>query len=212
MQGKTGHEYENGNAADRSLISIERDTMFCKSLISILAVFIIAMPAADAQTTPFETSISIGPMLGYQKAKDADGNYMAGAAMRARLLRLIGFEGSINYRQENYGDGLTVKSWPVMASAMIYPLPMLYGVVGMGWYNTTFDFDESLESQGSEDDTKQKVGWHFGAGVELPASPKVKITGDIRYVFLDYDFQSVPGVGGADSDFFLIEAGILFEL
>lgn len=186
--------------------------MSYKSLILTLAIFFLAIPMVGAQMTPFETSVSIGPMLGYQKAKDADGSYMAGAALRVRLLRLIGFEGSVNYRQEDYGDGLTVKSWPVMASAMIYPLPLLYGVVGMGWYNTTFDFDQSLETQGFEDDTKHKVGWHFGAGVEVPASSKVKLTGDIRYVFLDYDFQSIPGVGSTDADFFLIEAGILFEL
>ena len=186
--------------------------MFTKSLCITVVLFILAIPGVNAQMAPFETSVAVGPMLGYQKAQDADGNYMAGLALRARLLRLFGFEGSVNYRQEDYGDGLTVKSWPVMASGMVYPLPFVYGVVGIGWYNTTFDFSDNLEVEGFEDETDQEVGWHFGAGVEIPASPKVRLTGDIRYVFIDYDFGAVPGVGESDSDFFLIQAGILFEI
>ncbi|NIV10927.1 MAG: outer membrane beta-barrel protein [Aliifodinibius sp.] len=158
--------------------------------------------------------INLGPQLGYQKAADADGGkFMGGAAMRLKLSSSLGVEGSINYRQEDYANGnLTVKSWPVMVTGLIYPLPIVYGAVGAGWYNTTFDFNQENLSMAFEDETKQEFGWHFGAGVELTAGSNLKLTGDIRYVFLNYDFEQIPGTGELNSDFYVITAGLLFGL
>ncbi len=154
--------------------------------------------------------ICLGPQAGYYKVKGADeGDFMYGAAVRMKLLPLIGVEASINYREEKYGDDVvTVRSWPVMVTGLIYPLPMIYGAAGMGWYNTTVDYDQTLPPL-LEDDTVQKVGWHFGGGVELPAGP-VKLTADVRYVFLDYEFEDMPGGEDTESNFYVITAGILF--
>jgi opacity protein-like surface antigen len=153
--------------------------------------------------------IAVGPQLGYQRAVDADeGRLMVGAALRLRVIPLLGAEGSINYRRERYSDGgITVRSWPIMVSGLVYPLPVLYGVAGFGWYNTSFDF----ESPQLDDETTREVGWHFGGGLELPLG-NVRLTGDIRYVFLDYDFSGAPGTGGTDADFYVITAGLLFRL
>ncbi|MEJ2634907.1 MAG: hypothetical protein P8184_06405, partial [Calditrichia bacterium] len=107
-------------------------------------------------------SLRIGPQIGYQKAQDADkGQVMFGLAARLKVLPMLGAEASINYRQEKYGDGeLTIRSWPVMVSGLYYPLPIIYGIVGFGWYNTTFDFSSQLNDAGFADETKQEVGWH----------------------------------------------------
>ena len=160
-------------------------------------------------------SIGLGPQVGYQRARDAhQGNFMGGAALRFKLSPALGVEASINYRQEKYAnDALTVRSWPVMATGLIYPLPIVYGAIGFGWYNTTFDFDQSkLPFQAVEDETKQEVGWHFGGGLELPLGSNSKFTADIRYVFLDYDFKQLPGSGDLNGDFYVITAGFLFGL
>ena len=90
---------------------------------------------------------------------------------------------------------MTVKQWPVTVSALFYPLPILYGLAGTGWYNTTYEYDVSgTGMEMADEETEQVMGYHIGAGVELPIlSPT--ITADVRYVFLDYDlgqgFQEV---------------------
>lgn len=154
--------------------------------------------------------IGIGPRLGYQKAADADeGNLLFGGVARAKLLPFLGVEGSVSYRSEEFFDGaLDVRSWPVQVTGLFYPLPMLYGAMGFGWYNTRFDFESEL----LEDRTEQEVGWHFGAGAEVPLGESVKLAGDIRYVFLDYDFEETPGFGDTDADFYMITVGLLFGL
>jgi hypothetical protein len=35
--------------------------------------------------------------------------------------------------------------------------------------------------------------------------------GDLRYVFLDYDFKNAPGSNGVKSDFYVASVGILFK-
>jgi opacity protein-like surface antigen len=154
-------------------------------------------------------SMGVGPQIGFHRAADADnGNFMGGAALRLKLTPALGVEGSINYRQEQFiNDALTVRSWPIMVTGMLYPLPVAYGAIGAGWYNTTFDFNSDI----LEDETSQEFGWHFGAGVELPVGTNVKLTGDLRYVFLDYDFDEVP-FDDVDSNFYVISGGLLFGL
>jgi opacity protein-like surface antigen len=174
----------------------------------IVAVFIMLIaPQVGAQ------SIKIGPQIGFQKATDADeGKFMYGAAVRVKLIPFLGVEGSIGYRQEKYADdALTVRSWPVMVTGLIYPLPFVYGAMGAGWYNTTIDYDQS-KLPFLKDETTQKVGWHFGGGVELPVGSNFKLTGDIRYVFLNYDFKEIPGSGDLKSNFYVITVGFLFGL
>ncbi len=159
--------------------------------------------------------IGVGPRAGYYRAQDADeGRWMGGAGARIKLGSAIGIEASIDYRSEKYANGaLTVRSWPVMATAMIYPLPIVYGLAGFGWYNTTFDYDQSrLLLKQVEDKTEQEVGWHFGGGVELPLGPLTSLTADIRYVFLNYDFSEVPGNEDMKANFYAITVGILVGL
>ncbi|MCX6150802.1 MAG: outer membrane beta-barrel protein [Ignavibacteriales bacterium] len=157
-------------------------------------------------------SVSLGPQVGYFKTMDSDrSNYTGGVALRAKLIPILGVEASINYRQEKYGDGLlTVRSWPVMITGLIYPLPIVYGAMGMGWYNTTLDYDQSKLPL-LKDETTQKVGWHFGGGLELPVG-SIKLTADIRYVFLNYDFNQLPGSNDISSNFYVITVGFLFAL
>jgi len=180
-------------------------------LTLVLIVFAVASVVAQA-------SIGFGPQIGLYRAQDADGfRVMGGAALRLKFSQALGVEGSINYREEQFVNGaVDVKSWPVMVTGLLYPIPIVYGAIGAGWYNTTIDYKippallGSAIALGSE--TKQQFGWHFGGGVELPLGSVGKLVGDIRFVFLNYNFKSFPGSNGVDSNFYVITAGILFGL
>ena len=180
-----------------------------KKMIIVVAALVglaLITPQARAQ------SVSLGPQLGFQKAKDADeGKLMGGLALRLKLSQSLAVEGSVNYRQENFSDqGLTVRSWPVMVTGLIYPVPVAYGTIGAGWYNTKFEFTPAGGGAGIEE-TTQEFGWHFGGGVELPLGGRTKLTGDVRYVFLNYNFDQVPGAQ-VDRDSYVATVGLLFGL
>jgi opacity protein-like surface antigen len=163
---------------------------------------------ARAQDPPF---VLFGPQVGVSKSPDADANLIFGAALRMRFLSALAVEGSVSYREDDFaGDALTVRSWPLQVTGMLYPLPFVYGAMGAGWYMTTFDFDPDVGFL--DDDTQSEFGWHFGGGLELPLGSVVRLAGDIRYVFIDYDFDAVPGSDEIDSDFYMATAGLLFRL
>lgn len=157
--------------------------------------------------------IGLGPQVGYFKSKGADdGNFTFGGALRMKLSPALGVEGSINYRQEKFvDDQVTVKNWPIMVTGLFYPLPIAYGAAGAGWYNTTIDYDEALGINGPEDETSRDFGWHFGGGLELPMGDS-KLFADVRYVFIDYNFDALPGSSDIESNFYVMSVGMLFHL
>lgn len=177
----------------------------------ILGILILLPVSGRSQTNAY-----VGPHLGIQKSPDAqDANFLVGATARLRLMPILGIEGDIGYRQEKFGsDAVTVREWPVTVTGLLYPLPVVYGGLGAGWYSTTFDYNDFFNEAGYEDETKRNFGWHLAAGIELPASPKVRLFGDIRYVFLDRKFKELPGavLDGAKSNFYSINVGLLFRL
>ena len=176
----------------------------------LLIVFIIGFTATlNAQ------GLGIGPVLGYQKAQDAEeGSLLGGGAVRMKLNKSFGVEGAILYRSEEYADGnVKVTNYPVMVTGLIYPLPIVYGAIGAGWYNTKIEYNyDGVGLFEPKDETSQEFGWHFGGGVELPVGNNIKLTGDIRYVFIDYDFDQTPTSDEIDNDFFVIDVGLLFGL
>lgn len=182
------------------------------AVATIVFIMCTAAPAAE------KSGLSLGPQIGFYKSQDADAaRGMGGVALRLRLSDGLGVEGSINYKKEDYANGyVSVKSWPVMATGLLYVLPIVYGAIGAGWYNTTIEYNVPPTILGTSvtiaNETQQKFGWHFGGGVELPLGTSAKLVGDIRYVFLNYDFKTIPGSGGMKSDFYVLMAGLLFNL
>lgn len=100
-----------------------------------------------------------------------------------------------------------------MVTGFFYPIPIAYGAIGVGWYNTSVEYEfAATDLLEPDDETLQEFGWHFGGGVELPVGRNLKLAGDIRYVFIDYEFEEVPGTDDINNDFFIIQAGLLFGL
>jgi len=182
--------------------------MKAKMILTAMALAGLALHTPQARGQGF----GLGPQVGYQKAKDADsGKLMGGVAARMKLSPALGVEGSINYRQEKFEDqSLTVRTWPVMVTGLFYPLPMVYGAIGAGWYNTKFEYKPANGAMGAAE-SKQEFGWHFGGGVELPLGANTKLTGDVRYVFLNYNFDQVPGAQ-VDRDSYVVTVGLMFGL
>ncbi len=182
-------------------------------LVLILAVIIFSVLPVAAQS-----SVGFGPQIGFYKAKDADVvRGLGGLSLRLKLSDGFGLEGSVNYRKELYYNGyVNVNSWPVMVTGLFYVLPVVYGAIGAGWYNTSIDYNIPAGYMGGPatmtSDTQQKFGWHFGGGLELPMSSSVKLVGDIKYVFLNYNFTNFPGSNGVNSNFYVMTVGLLFNL
>jgi hypothetical protein len=184
-----------------------------KKIVYMLMIMIGCVSISFAQSeNDIRNPISIGAQIGWQKAADADnGMVMFGGLLRAKLTYAVSFEASINYRQEKYHNGdIKVSNWPVQLSGLFFPIQHIYGLAGVGWYNAKLEFSGRLN--GLPDKTSQKFGWHFGAGMEIPLGERTFIFGDFRYIFLNYDFTDVPGGGEISSDYFQINAGLMFPL
>lgn len=185
-------------------------------LILVMILTFGPLAAVSLAQTGGGSRAFIGPFLGIQRSDGSDqANYLAGAALRLKLLPNLAVEGSIAYRDEKYADeALTVRSWPVCVTGLIYPVPIIYGGLGAGWYNTTLDYSDELNEAGLADVTNQEFGWHVAVGAELPLSEKMHLFGDVRYVFINYDIEDLPDalVDGVDANFYSISVGVLFAL
>jgi hypothetical protein len=191
--------------------------MMLKKYLIIIGLGVILFTAdafSQRRDNVEEGNIGLGPQIGYQRAGDADaGRFMFGAVLRAKLSYALGVEGSINYREEKYHDGqVTVRTWPVMLSALFYPFPQFYALAGGGWHHSTFDFDPGFQHADLADKTVNPFGWHVGGGAEVPLGETVRLFGDVRYVFLDYDFEDFAEIPleSLNSNFYIINVGIIF--
>ncbi len=173
-------------------------------LAGLLALLLVDVAAAQPG------GLGLGAHYSWVRNQETDEESgMLGVMARLRG-RYIGVEGAVDYRNEDMGGDVELKTWPVTASLMVYPIPVAYAMAGLGWYNSTLDFaDESL----FEDQTDTQLGYHLGAGLELPVAPNLALTGDFRYHFVDYEFDDIPSsIGNVDADAFSLNGGLLIYL
>jgi opacity protein-like surface antigen len=200
------------NGVSRPPKQIDEEHVATRSAL-VFALIIFAAVPVGAQGR-FEW----GPLIGVYKAQNADGlRLIVGGALRFKISEMLGVEGSINYREEEYGDEtVKVRSWPVILTGLLYPIQFLYVSIGVGWYSTSANYGVPAGLPGGlttlSRESKQQFGWHFGGGVELPVYSFVSLLGDIRYVFLNYNFKYLPGSSVVNSNSPIITAGLLFHL
>jgi opacity protein-like surface antigen len=178
----------------------------------LLAVLLTAMTTIVISHDAWaqNSGLGIGAHYSWVRNQDTDESTgMLGAMARLRG-DFVGVEGAVDYRNEDLGGDVEMKTWPVTASLMIYPIPVVYGLAGLGWYNSTLDFpDGSL----FEDQTDTQLGYHLGAGLELPMATNLRLTGDFRYHFVDYEFDDIPSsIGNVDADAFSLNGGVIIYL
>ena len=186
-------------------------------ILSILTVTAILLPGA-AQAGIF----GLGGHVGYfNVSDDGEKKFYAGAHARLRLPLFLTFEGALDYRPsaertvsaDQAEADLDVTTYPITVSAMAYPLPIVYLLVGVGWYNTTIEFSDAEVTTGPSSETNDNFGSHFGAGLELPIGGDKTLSGDVRYVFLNYDVTKLDlsGTDELDADYFSFQVGLTFH-
>ena len=170
--------------------------------ILILSTCLILTCAASAHA-----GLGVGARYSYVHSNDMEDNSgMPGVMVRLRHMMFFGIEGAIDSHKQDLDNGAELRSTPISISAMVYPVPFVYGLAGLGFYHTTL-------KSGGDETSDSKMGYHFGAGVEMPLVPLLKMTGDLRYRFLNYEFKDIPGsVGKVDADGYAISAGLILYL
>jgi len=150
------------------------------------------------------------PSIGLSRTLDGDNDarVFGGVAFRGHLAPILLSEIGVAYRSESYfDDQLQVRMWPVTASLYLSPVPALYAGAGVGWYNTTFDYDSALPIR---DETSQEFGVHVGGGLQVPLAPSAAVDLNGRYVFMrDQESPLVPE--SFDPDFWSTTLGLAFK-
>jgi opacity protein-like surface antigen len=134
---------------------------------------------------------------------------MLGAFVRAGSM--FGVEGAVDYRNEDLGSGAELRTWPVTVSLIVAPIPLVYGVAGVGWYNTTLETPGLL---GTSEETSTDFGYHVGAGAQLPILPMLSLVGDVRYSYVDYDLDAfTSSVSEMEKgNYVSVNVGAMFQL
>jgi opacity protein-like surface antigen len=173
-------------------------SLACCSMLFGAALLLSVGPAAAAE---------IIPSVGLTRSVDSDDTEsLLGLALRGSLLgQVVKTEIGAQYRSESlYGGDLSVRQWPVTASVWLSPVPSLYAGAGVGWYHTTYDYEDEL---GLDDNTEQNFGVHVGGGLRVPLIPQAALDLQGRYVFLqDQESQLVPE--SFDPDFWSLSLGL----
>jgi hypothetical protein len=163
----------------------------------------------DAIAFPLGTPVvvGVGPRGSYNATLATDRRTSTvGVAVRARAL-MFGAEASLDYHNEDRPGDVDLKSWPIGVSALVFPAGSFYALAGITWAHTTIDLPRTFLIG---DDTETEMGYHVGAGVEVPLA-LVRFAGDVRWSFLDYAFEGLPHeVGAIDADSFRITIAALF--
>ena len=148
----------------------------------------LAEPQEKDREEEKKNEFSLGPVAGYLRVRDADrGSWFGGVQARYRFLKFLGVEGSFTFRRDRFEDGdIVVTQYPVQVTGLVFPFPRSaiepYGLVGVGWYYTRVDFDDSL---GGGDETDRLFGVHLGAGLQVELGPGFALFSDFRWIFLD---------------------------
>jgi len=167
-------------------------------IASALAILIATAPARAAEIVP-----SYGLTRSVDGGDEVKGMYQL--ALRGSLVpNLLQSEIGVGYRTEEMAGGqLDVRQWPITASLYLSPMNMIYAGGGVGWYHTTYDYED--ETLG--DETVQKFGVHLGGGVKVPVAPRVAIDLGGRYVKLqDQESKLIPEK--FDPSFWTLSAGL----
>jgi hypothetical protein len=168
-----------------------------------LALLLIGVQVARAA--------EIIPSIGVARAIDSDDDQArisGGLAFRAPILSIFKTEVGVQYRSENrLDDNLHIRQWPITGSLWLNPMPALYLGGGVGWYHTTYDYDDGLPV---EDETTQDFGVHLGAGLEVPLGPSIGLDMNGRYVFLE-NVEDKLSTEEFDPDFWSTTVGLAFK-
>jgi hypothetical protein len=169
------------------------------------AAIMISVSFAPAPSNAAE----IVPSYGLSRSVDGDEvKGMFQLAFRGTLIpNVLQSEIGAGYRTEEMNNGaLDVRQWPITASLLLTPMNVVYAGVGVGWYHTTYDYEDDALS----DETTQDFGVHVGGGFKVPLAPRVALDLSGRYVKLqDQESKLIPDK--FDPSFWTLSAGLALK-
>lgn len=142
-------------------------------------------------------------------ARDAENaEPFGGVHGRLRLLPSLAIEGALDVRDAEFEDDVRILLVPVQVSALVYLIPagpvQLYVLGGVGFYFLHVD------PEGEPSRTEEELGYHVGAGVDVPFSPSSWVFHvDFRYYALA---ENVEGrrVRDLEADGWQLRAGLTY--
>jgi outer membrane protein with beta-barrel domain len=162
-------------------------------------------------------SLKVGGQVGgSHTGGDIDAtSFIGGGVARLELLSILTGELAVNYKKddievdgEKVGD---IETIPIQISALITFLPIVYGTIGVGYYNVSANDDITDQVEGLDD--LSDAALHLGFGAEIPISSRWSVMGDVRYVFLDYNVDNVDeDVFDSSASFTTFTGGVLVKL
>ena len=157
-------------------------------------------------------TLAVGPHLGGVYTTDSEeALFTYGAAARLGIFSALTAELALQYQTEKT-DGGEISTLPVQLSGMLNVLPFLHATLGIGYYNVDATLDALGSTLGSVSDTASEAALHLGAGVNFPMGSRGTLTGELRYVFLDYNIENAGQSIPVNADFWQITGGVLFRL
>jgi opacity protein-like surface antigen len=162
-----------------------KKTLKIKKYLAAAVVFLMLPMAVFAESAGVGNKLfSIGPRATYSTPKDADqGTWNPGAQLRIHMSPVLGLEGSIDYRSNNYLNLTTIKTYPVQANLLVYLVPgavvspFLLG--GGGWYYTQVDGPFGFSH------TYSRFSTQLGAGLEIMLNEGLSLDGTYRQIWLE---------------------------
>lgn len=171
----------------------------CTTVLSAAAVLGLGVVKANAG----EIIPSVGLSRPVHSESD-ETNLFGGLAFRGNIAPALKAEIGAAYREEEVNNQLLIRQWPVTASMWLVPFPALYAGGGVGWYHTSYDYDDPLNFQ---NETDQQFGVHLGGGLSIPMTPNLGLDLNGRYVFLE-DVQTKISTEKLDPDFWSTTLGL----
>lgn len=128
-----------------------------------------------------------------------------GAQVRVRPFRRVAFEGSVDLRDDELGDGtLEARSYPVQASALFFLLTGRVDAYLLGGVTYLLvDVDDELTG---DDDVRRIPGFHAGGGVQAKVFGPWRVHADGRYLVAEDEYAGRT----LDFDGWELHAGISF--
>lgn len=164
-----------------------------KWVLAAIAFAVVTAPVVARADAKEGTGVSFGPRAAYfiPEDDDADEVWYGGAQFRAYFSDDFALEGSIDYRETEFGP-VDVQSYPVQASLLLNLIASedfkFFILGGAGWYYTRIDVPVG------DDETDNRFGPHAGAGLLVPLSESLSIDVTGRYIWLEEAESDNPNV------------------
>jgi hypothetical protein len=184
-----------------------------------LAPILLAAGLVAVVPAPAAAQLGVGPRLSWTNpdvtVPGLGSDRSIGAAIRAALSMRLGAELSFDYgHATDPATGLRVRTIPVQASVLLYPLRSrlsIYLLGGYGWYYRRFEPAPGTSGVAFSD---RRTGWHTGLGGELIFGRHLGAYLDYRYLFVHHNEDvgasggvPIPWTGGVQGDLHLSHEG-----